>query len=109
MEMDNYQSRSSVQIETDGSKAVSDEGDDHYEDLYSARPISEVRSVILKWIQLPLQMFVALHHRVAQRASGGHKNPRNWLLWLLFGIPLNLIKASHPIIWTLQYLEINPL
>lgn len=48
MEMDNYQSRSSVQIETDGSKAVSDEGDDHYEDLYSARPISEVRSVILK-------------------------------------------------------------
>ena len=77
LKTDNYQSGSSVQIETDGSKAVSDEGDDHYEDLYGARPISEVRSVILKRIQLPLQMFVAFHHRVAQWASIEYKDEQN--------------------------------
>lgn len=57
-----------MQIETDRSQSISDEGDEHDEHLDGAGPVSEIGTVVLERVQLSLQMFVALRHRLAQRS-----------------------------------------
>ena len=56
-----------MQIDTDGSQTVSDEGDEHDEHLDGARPIGEIGTMVFKRVQLPFQVFVALRHRLTQR------------------------------------------